>query len=278
MATVNFLSEVTPLVLTRNEAPNIERTLQRLTWARRIVVVDSGSTDGTQALVATFPAAICAERVFDDFASQLGYGLSLVGSAWVLVLDADHVLSEAFIEELAGITPEQSCAGYVASFDYWALGRPLRGNLYPSKTVLFRKESGGFFQDGHAYRVRLNGAVRVLKSRIFHDDRKPLGDWWGAQMRYAVQEADKLRKTAYRDLSWPDRVRFWMWPAPVLVFWYSLVWKGLILDGWAGWFYVLQRTVAEMLLSLLLAEARLLPSFTRRHEEHTSADGSRRLL
>ena len=46
-------------------------------------------------------------------------------------------------------------------------------------------------------------------------------------------------------------------PAPFLVFFYTLFVKGLILDGWPGWYYVLQRTLAETVLSLRLMEARL---------------------
>ena len=47
--------------------------------------------------------------------------------------------------------------------------------------------------------------------------------------------------------------------APLLVFFHTLFAKGLILDGWRGWYYVLQRTLAETLLSLRLIEAKLSP-------------------
>jgi hypothetical protein len=47
------------------------------------------------------------------------------------------------------------------------------------------------------------------------------------------------------------------WPAPLLVFFYTLLVKRCILDGWAGWVYALQRTVAEALISLEIADRRL---------------------
>ena len=40
-----MIEDITPLVITYNEAPNIARTLDRLVWAKRIVVIDSGSTE-----------------------------------------------------------------------------------------------------------------------------------------------------------------------------------------------------------------------------------------
>src|SRR5262249_10145376 len=58
-------------------------------------------------------------------------------------------------------------------------------------------------------------------------------------------------------LSPQDRVRKWIVVAPVLVFFYTLFAKRLILDGWPGWYYVFQRTLAELLLSLRLIEARI---------------------
>ena len=52
-----MLADITPVILTYNESANIGRSLERLTWAREVVVVDSGSTDDTLAIVARFANA-----------------------------------------------------------------------------------------------------------------------------------------------------------------------------------------------------------------------------
>jgi hypothetical protein len=54
-----------------------------------------------------------------------------------------------------------------------------------------------------------------------------------------------------------DLLRRRIWPAAPAVFLYTLFAKGAVLDGWPGWFYVLQRTCAEVMLSLILLEKRL---------------------
>ena len=61
-----------------------------------------------------------------------------------------------------------------------------------------------------------------------------------------------------------DRVRRWIVPAPILIFLYTLFAKRLFLDGWPGFFYVLQRTLAEVLLSLRLIEAKLTSDVAQR--------------
>ena len=60
-----MLADITPVILTYNEAANIGRSLERLAWAREVVIVDSGSTDDTLAIAARFPNVRMVHRPFD---------------------------------------------------------------------------------------------------------------------------------------------------------------------------------------------------------------------
>ena len=73
-----MLENITPLILTYNEALNIERTLQHLTWAKKIIVVDSYSTDGTLEILYSIPQVEVFQRMFDYFADQCNYGLEKI--------------------------------------------------------------------------------------------------------------------------------------------------------------------------------------------------------
>ena len=77
------------------------------------------------------------------------------------------------------------------------------------------------------------------------------------QLRYPAQEARHLAATPVVELSRADRVRRAVILAPPLVFAYALVGQRLVFDSWPGWYYTLQRTIFELLLSLRLVEARL---------------------
>jgi glycosyltransferase involved in cell wall biosynthesis len=252
---MTMLAAITPLILTWNEAPNIGRTLQKLTWAKRIVVVDSFSTDETEAICRQFPQVEFVQRRFVSFADQCNFGLGLIRTPWVLSLDADYVLSDGLVAELERLAPGPE-AGYSARFVYCVHGRPLRGSLYPPRTVLYRREGARYRDDGHCHRVQLEGAIGRLRGVIYHDDRKSLSRWLLAQDRYATLEAQKLVATPKRMLSRPDRLRRLVWLAPGLVFFYTLLGKGLLFEGWRGWYYVFERTLAETLLALRLIEAR----------------------
>ena len=67
---MSFLDQTTVLILTLNEAPNIARTLAALTRFPEIVVLDSGSTDATAAIVAQYPNARLVTRTFDQHSNH----------------------------------------------------------------------------------------------------------------------------------------------------------------------------------------------------------------
>jgi glycosyltransferase involved in cell wall biosynthesis len=249
--------QITPLIITYNEAPNICRTLFKLFWAQRIVVIDSGSIDGTVETLRDYPQVEVIQRPFIDAASQCNFGLTQVASPWVLSLDADYELSDELIRELASLAPPDSVVGYRARFVYRIYGRPLRGSLYPPRIVLYRKDNASYRQEGHTQRVVVEGEVVPLNGVIYHDDRKPLARWLTSQQSYAREQANYLLDAPREVLRRTDKIRLMGWPAPIGVFFYTLFVKGCLLDGWPGWFYALQRVIAEALLALEIIDRRL---------------------
>lgn len=263
------MNDISGLVLTYNEAPNIERTLSKLSWLREVVVVDSNSSDGTAERAAAFRNVRLVQRAFTTHAEQWNYGLAQSGSAeWILALDADYLLSDALVDEIKNLNPPAGVRGYSASFDYCIDGRPLRGAAYPPVTVLYRRAHATYEQDGHTQRVRVDGTVTPLRARICHDDRKPLSHWLGAQARYMELEAVKLTTAASGSLGIADRLRRWIVIAPPAMFVYCYLIRGGILDGRAGLFYALQRATSEAILSMFLvrryAELASRPNSARR--------------
>ena len=248
---------VTPLIITFNEIDNIARTLGKLGWAQRIVVIDSGSTDGTLEVLGKDPRIEVVHRPFDSFAEQCNFGLKQIRTGWVLSMDADYELGDGFAAELEGLQPGPDQAGYRAAFVYRIHGRSLRGTLYPPRAVLYRVQGARYENEGHGHRIRLGGTVSELRSTIFHDDRKPLSRWLVSQLKYAAREAAHLLSVPRDNLSRLDRLRLMGWPAPILVLGYVLFVKGAVLDGRAGWFYAWQRLLAEVLLALELLDRRL---------------------
>jgi glycosyltransferase involved in cell wall biosynthesis len=252
-----MLAQITPLILTYNEAPNIGRTLERLTWAERIVVIDSFSDDTTLDILTSYPQVEVWQRKFDTHTEQWNYGLKHVNSEWVLALDADYVLSGELINEVQSTIEDKKSElldGYFVRFRYCVFGKPLRATLLPPRQVLFRKDKSIYIDDGHTQLLEVNGNSGSLQAYIDHDDRKSLSRWLWAQDRYLLIEAQKLLATPNSELSFSDRLRKQKVIAPIVILLYCLILKGGVLDGWAGWYYAWQRTLAEILLAIRLIE------------------------
>lgn len=248
--------DLTALILTFNERENLPRTLEALRWAPKVLLVDSFSTDETLEIGGRYSNVRIVQRAFESFAAQCNFGLTQITSPWVLSLDADYILTSEFVAELRALESSSDAAGYSAGFHYHVYGRRLRHTLYPPRTVLYRQPLASYRDEGHGHRVAVNGRVIPLTAKIDHDDRKPLSRWIRSQDRYSKMEAPHLLSTADAELSTQDRLRKRIYFAPAVMFVYLLVGRGLIFDGWPGWYYVFQRTIAEMLLSLRLLTER----------------------
>jgi glycosyltransferase involved in cell wall biosynthesis len=245
--------DVTALILTFNERENIVRSLSALAWAPQVLIVDSFSTDDTIAIArGTHPNVIIAQRRFDTHATQWNFGLAQIRTPWVLTLDADYELSRELSNEIAELKPSDEVSAYEAQFQFRIFGANLRASVYPPRPILFRPDRCTYYDDGHTQKLAIKGLMRQLSGVVYHDDRKPLRRWIRAQDGYAIIEARHLLATPFAQLNFQDRLRRRIFFAPAIMFLYLLFGRGLILDGWPGWFYVCQRTLAETLLSLRL--------------------------
>ena len=245
-----MLDQITPIIATYNEAPNIERTLAALSWAKEVLVIDSFSDDDTLELCAKFDNVRVIQNEYSGPTKQSNFGLAQdIQTQWVMSMDADYIVTPALQTEMANLDPNDDVKGFEIGFEYLINGRPLKGSLYPPRTALYRRESAHYQRDGHTQRVVIDGLVLSLQQKMQHDDRKPYSRWLASQRKYASQEAQKLAGVKWQTLSWPDRLRYWG-VAPLAVIPYTLIIKGLALSGYAGLEYTWQRVVAEVYLQL----------------------------
>jgi glycosyltransferase involved in cell wall biosynthesis len=252
-----MLDDVTPVLLTHNEVQNIARTLSRLGWAKDIVVVDSGSTDGTLAVLKSHPNVRVFKRSFDSHGNQWRFAVeeTRIATDWILRLDADYQVSDALIAEIAALDPNASISAYRVSFDYAIFSRDLPSSLYPTRPVLLRKGCFSVSDRGHTEAWDINGPVATLSAAIIHDDWKSTRQWLISQAHYMQRELDYYLNSDKRGFVRWLRLRPPL--MPIAIFLYCLFGKGLLFNGRAGIFYALQRMVAEAALSLMVLEEKL---------------------
>jgi glycosyltransferase involved in cell wall biosynthesis len=192
---------VTVVVPVRNEAVALPACLGRLSRFARVVVVDSGSTDGTGRVAAEHGAELVQFRWDGRFPKKRNWFLRnhRPQTPWVLFLDADEIVDDAFCDELARVLPGTPHAGFWITYDNWFLGRRLRHGTPNRKLALFRVGAGEYERidedrwsdldmEIHEHPV-IDGTTGDVRARVEHRDDRGLEHWLRRHVEYAAWEA-----------------------------------------------------------------------------------------
>jgi len=245
---------ISAIILTYNEEDNIHRTLIALKRVDEVIVIDSDSSDKTKQIVKEYPNATLYVRSFDNMRNQWNYGHTAAKHDWVLSLDADYLVSENLLNEIAQLDLTKD--GYAAPFRYCIYGHPLRSAVLPPRIVFYNRHKSTYIQDGHTQRLTVDGDVGKLSNYVLHDDRKSLNRWLWSQQIYSAQESIKLNESGV-SLSFVDHLRKKTFLTPFIIFFYCLFWKGGIWEGRKGMFYAIQRLYAETILVMRIMDHKI---------------------
>lgn len=182
------------LLLTHNEAANIGPCIEALVPGTEVVVVDSGSTDGTQAIAEKLGARV-VHRPFDNFAGQRNFGLDSVvyANAWILHLDADERLTPECHAACVEAIRRDEHSGYFIPNRIFFMGRWIkRTSQYPCPQLRLTKLGECRFESrGHGqYQGPSKRAYGWITAPYDHYNfSKGLAEWFEKHNRYSSAEA-----------------------------------------------------------------------------------------
>lgn len=177
---------ISVVISTRNEARNLPRCLACVRGMPEVIVVDSGSTDGTVEIAETAGVRVVRFEWNGRFPKKRNWVLLNVPLAnpWVLFLDADEFPSAAFLEEAKAAVRNTTHAGFWLRYENWFLGRRLRHGDVLEKLALIRLGAGLYERideeawsrldmEVHEHPI-LEGTTGWLRTPIEHNDFKGL--------------------------------------------------------------------------------------------------------
>lgn len=187
------------VVITLNEAGRLEKCLRSVPFADEIVVVDSGSTDGTVELAESLGAKVIHQDWL-GYGAQKQFAVDQASHDWVLCLDADEWLSAPLAREIEQVLASPDADGYAFPRCNRFMGRWLRhGEGYPDLSLrLFCKSRGRWSTDPVHEKVVLNGAMGHLSGDLMHESEETLGQYLAKQNRYTDLQAEQLRARGKR--------------------------------------------------------------------------------
>ena len=218
-------------IITYNEEANLARTLASFAWADEIVIVDSGSTDGTAEIAANFHVRFVVET-WKGFGAQKNSALSKCTSEWVLSLDADEEVSPALASEIqALLAGNPAHAAWLVPRRNLFLGRPLQyGGYYPDRKLRLVRNGAAQFEERSVHEtIQYSGSTGILRGELIHHAYPTLAIYIEHMDRYSSLGANMLLE---------KRVRFNFVSGvllnPVLTFFYNYLVRGGFLDGREG--------------------------------------------
>jgi len=254
---------IAAVVISLNEANNLPRCLNSLSWCEELLLIDSGSTDGSQAIAAQRRARVLEHRQPGRFSFTVQRNWALenggLSSDWVLFLDADEEVGpacrgaiEAAIQ--SALRQEDGPVGFELTPRYWFLGRWLRytqgyPNWHPRLVRRGHLSFEGSLWESFPADSRIGRIAVPYEHYAFS---KGIDDWLERHRRYADWEAERI--VAYLDGGGSNALgtRRWLrlrrlaaklWPLrPLLRFSQKYLLQGGFREGWQG-----------LLFSLLMA-------------------------
>nr|WP_131746283.1 glycosyltransferase family 2 protein [Frankia sp. Cppng1_Ct_nod] len=267
---------VTAIILARDECHDIARAVRSVGWCRQVVVVDSGSTDGTQQ-IARAQGATVWEEPWRGFAGQREWAMRNPGVQhdWVYFLDADEWIPTDLANEIAARVGRENCVAYIHRRRFFFLGRWIAhcgwySNSWQAR-LLDRRFSSFATTDQFSERASVKGTMLRLACDLVDEDSKGLTCWLHKHVTYAELEAGRraalvppfrrlkqvlaggseestrpLPRTIARDIVFP------LVPFKALaIFVYMYLFRSGWRDGWQGLAFCIHRAWYEKMIYLL---------------------------
>jgi glycosyltransferase involved in cell wall biosynthesis len=255
---------VSVIIPVRNEAKNLPRCLQALRDVGEVFVIDSQSTDNTVELARSHGAQVVQFHYQGGWPKKRQWAMDTLPIAyeWILLLDADELLTPALAEEIRVAIQNPAVDGYSILLRTWFLGRVLRyGDVGLWKLSLFRRGKGRYEcrlkqQDAsmadmevHEH-VVVEGATARLRNPLIHHNVESLSRYiqkhdeysnWECRVLSRPEDDQELPRSLLepqaRRRRWLKRKLFAVPGSPVLLFLYRYVLRLGFLDGVPGLIY-----------------------------------------
>ena len=177
------MDRLSVIIICRDEAQQIKACLESISWADEIIVVDSGSTDGTREIAETFTPHV-HDVPWKGFGPQKNHALSLATGDWVLSIDADERAERGMEQEVRHLMHKREHVGYEVPRCNWYCGRKIRFGDWGGDQVLrlFQRAHGRFTDDAVHERIIVDGSIGNLRTPLEHHT-----------IRTLEQHRDKIR-------------------------------------------------------------------------------------
>ena len=263
-------NQITVIIPTKNEEKNLSFCIEPLVgWACEIVVIDSNSTDLTVEISKNYSATVVNFDYKGGWPKKRQFILDTYQfkTKWVLLLDADEILTDAAKQEITKAVQSDHYDGYYLWFRLEFLGKMLlKSDPGLRKLSLFKIGKGGYEKrygdqdismgdmEVHEH-VIVNGKVGELREPIFHRNFNNLSRFIIKHDEYSNYECKvhtEGERTAIEEKFWGSKEQRRRYIkkklirnplSPIFFFFYLYIFKGGFLEGRPGFYYIIYQCI-----------------------------------
>jgi len=189
------IQKISAVMIVLNERENLTRSIPSLRFCDEIIVVDSGSSDGSVELARQLGCTV-VHREFDHFGSQKSHAASLARNDWVFSLDADEEVTPALASEIQSLIQEPNLNSIWIRSRLVFLGRIFRFGRESRVRVLriFKRSAGDFDRASvHEKVIIPNPSEVTTRHHILHFSYPDLSHYFKKMNRYTSLGAKRLQ-------------------------------------------------------------------------------------
>ena len=222
---------VTVAIITRDEEDRIGAAVASAAWADEVLVLDSGSSDGTVEVARRAGARAVVEG-WRGYGAQKNRAAELVSTDWVFSLDADELIGDGLARAVRSLPESPPQAAFLVRRRNRFCGRVIRRWPWSWNvtTRLYDRRRARFTDDAVHERIATEGRVGLLRGLLEHDAYRDREEFRSRQELYARLGCERL-VAAGRVVRPGD-----LWVRPAVAFLRHFVGRGLLLNGGLGWY------------------------------------------
>ena len=191
--TIKKAMKISALAITLNEAENVKRYIESLSFVDEILFIDSYSTDETKAIAEQYGARVIQRR-FDNFSNQRNFAISQAKNDWIVFFDLDEIITKEVEKEIIEqVHTSNDYVAYYAHRNVFLFNKRIKyGGLQNDKAIrLFNKNYCTY--NGHLVHeeIKVSGKIGHLKNRVDHHSFKSFDHYFCKLNQYSELKANE---------------------------------------------------------------------------------------